>query len=310
MTDSLQRRPARHNFRALAAPLLAGLMMLPLVAGADISLSQACQGENGVLSSYDRLVPLEGGSNFRDLGGYQTVDGKTVRRGLLYRSGVMTHLTEADQAYLQKIGIDTVVDLRSREELELYPNHWAPKAGVSYLHHPYSMKTFNASMQSASGGHPDMGALYRTMPQSLKPQLRLYFDQAINGEAPLVVNCSAGQDRTGIASALMLSALGVPREVILADYQLSTEFRRPQVERGDVDLAAAAKTNDFAKMMLRYASAETTKASPLVTTDGTPYLAFALDQIDKDYGGVEGYLARELDVTPDDIRTLRALYLQ
>src|SRR5690606_29570226 len=122
----------------------------------------------------------------------------------------------------------------------------------------------NASMQSASGGHPDMGALYRTMPQSLKPQLRLYFDQAINGEAPLVVNCSAGQDRTGIASALMLSALGVPREVILADYQLSTEFRRPQVERGDVDLAAAAKTNDFAKMMLRYASAETTKASPLV----------------------------------------------
>src|SRR5690606_41263416 len=99
---------------------------------ADMSRGRAGEGENGGLSSYDRVVPLEGGANFRDLGGYQTVDGKTVRRGLLYRSGVMTHLTEADQAYLQKIGIDTVVDLRSREELELYPNHWAPKAGVRY----------------------------------------------------------------------------------------------------------------------------------------------------------------------------------
>ena len=63
-------------------------------------------------------------------------------------------------------------------------------------------------------------------------------------------------------------------------------------------------------MMLRYASAEPTKASPLVTADGTPYLAFALDQIDKDYGGVESYLARELDVTGDEIRTLRELYLE
>src|SRR5690606_41501722 len=98
----------------------------------DMRRSAPRQSQNGVLSSCARLMPLEGGSNFRGLGGYQPVDGKTVRRGLLYRSGVMTHLTEADQAYLQKIGSDTVVDLRSREELELYPNHWAPKAGVRY----------------------------------------------------------------------------------------------------------------------------------------------------------------------------------
>src|SRR5690606_41088400 len=95
-------------------------------------------------------------------------------------------------------------------------NHWAPRAGVSYLNHPYSMKTFTAALRSASGGPTDMGALYSSMPQSLKPHLRLYFEQAINGAAPLVVNCSAGQERTGIASALMLSALGIPRDRVLA----------------------------------------------------------------------------------------------
>jgi len=105
----------------------------------------------------------------------------------------MTGLTEKDEEYLAYFAIDSIVDLRSTDELELYPNNWAQNA----------------------------------MPYTLKPQLKLYFQRAINGQAPLVVNCSAGQDRTGIASALMLSALGVPRQHIVQDYVLSTEFRRP-----------------------------------------------------------------------------------
>lgn len=296
--------------RAVAAAVLASVLAMPLTATADIATASARQSENGVLNTYDNVLSLQGGSNFRDLGGYQTVDNKTVRKGLLFRSGVMTGLTETDQQYLDKIGIDTVVDLRSREELELYPNHWAQKSGLNYVSHDYSMKVISGSMANASGAPTDMGALYKAMPYTLKPQLQMYFDQAINGEAPLVVNCSAGQDRTGIASALMLSALGVPRDVILEDYQLSTQYRCPQVERGTVDLKAAAETNDFAKMMLRYASTETSKASPLVTQDGTPYLTFALAQIDEDYGSVTAYLEQELDVTAADIARLKQQYLQ
>lgn len=294
----------------IAAALLAAALVMPLTASADIATASAKQAENGVLNTYDNVLSLQGGSNFRDLGGYKTADNKTVRKGLLFRSGVMTGLTEADQEYLEKIGFDTVVDLRSREELELYPNHWVQNSDINYLSQSYSMKEFTAALENASGAPTDMGALYKTMPLTLKPQLKMYFDQAINGEAPLVVNCSAGQDRTGIASALMLSALGVPREAILDDYQLSTKYRRPQVERGNVDLKAAAETNDFAKMMLRYASAETTHASPLVTQDGTPYLAFALAQIEEDYGSVPAYLEQELDVTAADIARLKQQYLQ
>ena len=73
--------------------------------------------------SYRRLLPLEGGSNFRDLGGYPTDDGGQVKRGLLFRSGAMTGLTDKDQNYLDSFGFKTIVDLRSIEEVELYPNH-------------------------------------------------------------------------------------------------------------------------------------------------------------------------------------------
>lgn len=294
----------------IARAVLAALLILPVTASADIPQAQASQEQSGVLNTYEQLLPLEGGSNFRDLGGYKTTDNKTVRKGLLFRSGVMTGLTEADQQYLAKIGFDTVVDLRSQEELELYPNHWAQKSGINYLTQSYSMKAFTAAMENASGAPTDMGALYKTMPYTLKPQLKMYFDQAINGEAPLVVNCSAGQDRTGIASALMLSALGVPRQHVVQDYVLSTHYRRPAIERGNVDLAAAAQTNDFAKMMLRYSAAESDRAAPLITGEGIPYINYTFARIEADYGSVLAYLEQELDVSAADIARLRQQYLQ
>ena len=91
------------------------------------------------MQSYRRLLPLEGGSNFRDLGGYPTFDGKTVKRGLLFRSAAMTGLTEADQRYLEQFSFSAIMDLRSTEEIDLYPNHWAKNAKIKQLAVPYSI---------------------------------------------------------------------------------------------------------------------------------------------------------------------------
>lgn len=291
----------------LAAGLCAALSTSATLA--DIQEARALQASTGVLETYERVLPLEGGSNFRDLGGYQTADGKTVRRGLLYRSGVMTSLTDKDEKYLEDFDFATVVDLRSSEERELFPNRWAGDAGIDYVSVDYSMvEMMKSGMQE--GQRPDMATLYRSLPYSIKPQLKRYFAQAVAGHAPLVVNCSAGQDRTGIASALMLTALGVPRAQIVQDYVLSTEYRQPQVERGDVDLAAAAETNAFAKMMLRYADKEQKKAAPLITEEGIPYLYYALQQIEADYGSVMAFMERELDVEAADVAALREQYLR
>lgn len=293
---------------------LAAALVAP-VAIADISESVALQEKSGALGTYDRVLPLEGGSNFRDLGGYRTEDGKTVRKGLLYRSGVMTGLTDKDEDYLADFGFDTVVDLRSNEERELYPNRWAPEAGIDYVKVDYSMMEMMkaAAGDKAGADHKvefDMASLYREMPYYLKPQLKAYFQRAIDGRAPLVVNCSAGQDRTGITSALMLTALGVPRPRIVQDYVLSTEYRRPRIERGSVDLAAAAETNGFARMMLRHGGQESERAAPLITGEGIPYLYYAFEQIEADYGTVEAFLEEELDVDAGDIAALREQYLQ
>ncbi|MCB1645508.1 MAG: tyrosine-protein phosphatase, partial [Pseudomonadales bacterium] len=200
---------------------------------------------------YDKVLPLEGSTNFRDFGGYPAAGGKTVVRGKLFRSGVMSALTRDDMEFLDELEIRTVVDLRSSEELDLYPNYWVKVSQLEYAHHDYSMMEMMKSTSTDSGNDSKLpvytpAAFYRTMAYNLKPQLRTYFAAALQGK-PLVVNCSAGQDRTGVAAALMLSALGVSRDYVVYDYLMSTHYRRPGIERGNVDLQAAAETNAFAR---------------------------------------------------------------
>lgn len=260
--------------------------------------------------AYDRLLPLEGGSNFRDLGGYFTADGRQVRRGLLFRSGVMSGLTPADQDYLAGFGFQRVVDLRSTEERELYPNRWAAAQGIGLVAHDYSMREIVERMVGDDGQPRGMGELYRGFPYQLEPQLKLFFDELLADNVPLVVNCSAGQDRTGFSSALLLLALGVPREVVMQDYLVSTRYRRPEVERGDVDLAEAAEENFFAQLMLRYSEGDRARAAqPLLTEDGVPFLRFALDQVEQDFGSIEAYLDERIGVDAADRERLRERFL-
>lgn len=303
--------------KSMRQPIVSAMLGAVLLAHAPMGVAgvteaQALQERNGVLHTYRRLLPLEGSSNFRDLGGYKTQDGRTVRRGLLFRSGVMTWLSEEDQDWLSRLGVDAVVDLRSREELELFPNRWVQSAGIDYITHDYSITDMLGNAADSRIDVSDMGSLYRRIAYSIVPQLRLYFDRLLTGEAPVVVNCSAGQDRTGIASALLLTALGVPREVVVEDYLLSSDFRRPRIERGQVDLeAAAAEGNAFAALMARYSDAdESMLASPLVTADGVPYLSLAFESIEQDYGSVEAFLDEEIGVDAEALQRLRRLYLQ
>lgn len=267
--------------------------------------------DEALLSSYTQLLPLEGGSNFRDMGGYTGADGKSVVKGKLFRSGAPSSLTQKDMEYLEQFDFAAVVDLRSTEELELYPNRWVQQSGVEYLNVDYSITELASSMSSPAGEQVPMDAMYRNFPAMLKPQLTLLLDTLVTEDEPVLVNCSAGQDRTGVASAVILTLLGVDRQTILADYLLSTQYRRPAVERGDVDMVEAAKTNAFAAMMLSYGAAdEEPVATPLYTEDGTPFLHFALDEIETRYGSVEAYAEQELGVDAQDVQVLRAKYLK
>lgn len=246
----------------------------------------------------ERLLPLEGGSNFRDIGGYAVAGGRHVRWGMIYRSGGTPLLTEADQARVRGLGFTNMVDLRSDEERVLAPSRID---GVPYAAVGYSM-----GRMGVSGG---METAYRAMPTLLAPQIRLIFAKLLRGEGPLVYNCSAGQDRTGFTTALILSALGASQETILADYHLSTTYRRPENEMPRIDPALAA-SNPTAAMFASSQRAPNAKPQPLKTAEGKAFLSFAFEEVAAKWGSVEGYLQKEIGIGPAEIRQLRALYTE
>lgn len=261
------------------------------------------RSDGAVTEVAERLVPLEQGSNFRDIGGYVGADGLRVRWGLIYRSGASPLLNEDDLAKVQALGLRNLVDLRSNEERLLAPTRID---GVPQITVGYSM----TRMFPASGTAPPRNgvALYHGLPAALAPQMRVLFDILKRGQAPVAYNCSAGQDRTGFATAMVLSALGVPRETIVKDYQLSTEYRQPQFEMPHIDIAAHPG-NPAAQLFAHY-QANPAKAAPLIEADGTPFLKGAFDEIDTRWGSVDAYLAQEAGVSAQDLAELRKNYLE
>jgi protein-tyrosine phosphatase len=251
----------------------------------------------------ERLVPLAQGSNFRDIGGYPAADGKHVRWGLIYRSGAQPMLSDADLAELRGLRLAQLVDLRSDEERVLAPTRID---GVAYTAVGYSMQ----ELMPAGGSKPIRNGadLYRRFPERFAPQLKIIFADLLGSHAPLVYNCSAGQDRTGFATAMILSALGVPRETIYADYLLSTVYRRPEFEMPPID-AAAHPGDPVAQMFAQYHK-RAARPQSLIDDQGHPFLTGAFEEIDAKWGAVDGYLQQEIGLTPTDITRLRLLYLE
>lgn len=248
----------------------------------------------------ERVVPLQAGSNFRDLGGYPAANGKHVRWGMIYRSGGTPLLNAADLATVDGLGLAQLFDLRSDEERQLAPSRID---GVAYSSYGYSM-----AKAGLTGG--DMQTVYRSFPMMLAPQAKLVFASLLRGAQPLAFNCSAGQDRTGFVSALILSSLGVPRDVIIADYHLSTRYRRPEFEMPRLD-PALYPDNAVAQMFAKYqGDPRMAQPYPLKTADGTAFLSFAFAEIDAKWGSVDNYLRDALGLSPKDIAQLRRMYTE
>ncbi|KTT95243.1 protein tyrosine phosphatase, partial [Sphingomonas yabuuchiae] len=176
-----------------------------------------------------RVLPLQGGRNFRDLGGYRTADGRTVKWGLLYRSGQMHDLTPADYVTLQKLGIRTVCDFRDTAERTREPTLWPAGQRPKVLSDDYAldMSAMRLPGDPSTWTHEQvvtaMTATYPKLLDQFNGQYRRMFAELLAGDVPLAFHCTAGKDRTGVAAALLLTALGVPRATIIDDYLLSNE---------------------------------------------------------------------------------------
>jgi len=167
----------------------------------------------------ERHIALENALNFRDFGGYRTVDGGRVRWRRLFRAGGLSELTPADLDVLRELGIATVLDLRSTAEWESgrFPVHEIPVA----LHHlPLVEEILDPARYTVPEGM--LAARYQEIAQigatNIAQAISIVADRECH---PVVVHCLAGKDRTGVVVALILSLLGVDDETVAEDYALS-----------------------------------------------------------------------------------------
>lgn len=263
------------------------------------------RGDQQITIVAERELPLEKGSNFRDLGGYKGAGGRPLRWGKIFRSGAMPIISEADYGLLGGLGIGSIIDLRSNEEREVAGTLLDDRTGALFVSNDYSLKLLFASFSRGNGEY-----VYSGMEKLLAPQYRSVFRRLLANDGAVLYNCSAGQDRTGIASALILSALGVDRETILRDYHLSTALRRPQNELPPLD-PAQYPSNPIVQYYSEAAKKPGgVKAEPLFSKSGVSHLIQFFEVIDRNYGSVEGYLNKELGISAADIEKLQSLYLE
>jgi protein-tyrosine phosphatase len=293
MTRSLYRKAS-----------LIACAMIGAAALASGSIIDARSREATPVEAHARLVPLQGGRNFRDLGGYRTSDGRHVKWNLLFRSGSMHGLTDADYDSLERRGIRVVCDFRDTRERASEPVHWPAANAPRLLSDDYvldqrgflpagEMKSWTETSARAA-----MTASYPKMLAQFHDQYRRMFAELLAGHAPLAFNCSAGKDRTGIAAALLLTALGVSRETVIDDYLLTNRYLDP------------------AKLLANPSAARSPLAQlpPGVTfaimKADRRYIEAALAVLDEHHGGTAGWLSDEMGLSRANIMALRAAYLE
>jgi protein-tyrosine phosphatase len=227
----------------------------------------------------ERVIALEGAVNFRDLGGYATVDGRQTRWRVLFRADGLSELSETDFAIMRDLGIRTVVDLRSGYEVE--QSRFDVAAHPADFHHfPFIDQLPDVETWDRQPGL--LGAQYKEMLDDAAPQIIGALSVLAAPEAqPAVFHCTAGKDRTGLLSALVLSLLGVPEETVVADYALSGEamerlrakliLKYPDGKDviADIDEVFSAKPDNMVEL-LRYLRERYGSVTEYAATVGVP----------------------------------------
>ncbi|MEN9937979.1 MAG: hypothetical protein RLZZ387_4558 [Chloroflexota bacterium] len=238
-----------------------------------------------------RHIRLEGAFNVRDVGGYTTRDGQPIRWRRLLRADSLHRLPPNSQRALLDYGLGTIIDLRRPSEVARDPNVLASVPGVIYHNLPVLLDDDGERIEIAS---QTPGDLYMFMVEEQQPQLAAIMASLAVSQAPALVHCYVGKDRTGVVVALALGAAGVPHETIAEDYALSEELLAPLMAEIRVRrLQLGLDVDRFDRLT------------------GSPYAAMlgVLEHLEARYSGVRGYL-ETIGLTPAQIERLRQLLVE
>ena len=266
-----------------------------------------------------QYLPVDGIVNARDLGGYPAAGGKTVRHGLLLRSASLAEAKEKGLSYLSGIPVGTVVDFRMDFELRGKEDKMIP--GARYVRLPVNSSGIDVADEDAKelSRHKSfdirkfiMIAAFNKRAQKIahemypimvtdedcQKQFAAFLQMAVHADSAILFHCTQGKDRAGLASAFILSALGVDRETIIKDFDATNAIYAKDVKRLSRRVRfLGGKDKEI----------ETVKAFIGANTDN---FIKALDLIDSEYGSMLKYIQGPLGLSDDDIQRLKERYLQ
>ncbi len=240
------------------------------------------------------IALLRGASNFRDLGGYRSADGRRVRRGQIFRSDHLAGLTSEDLARLASLGIGHSLDFRGAAECAATPYDIPGVQRVALTIEP----TVIARMQAlvAQGVVPTaeetvelMRETYRDFVNRNADTYGRFMKHLLEQPTPQVFHCTAGKDRTGFAAALVLSALGVDRATIEHDYLLTNQLYK-------CDARLEGQGHPHVMNVLWQVQPE--------------FLHAAFEAVDAQHGGMTDYLHGAIGLTPQELAELQRMLLE
>jgi protein-tyrosine phosphatase len=251
---------------------------------------QSCPGATGGCVAAVKVdTPIPGALNFRAVQPFPARDGARLVQGYLWRSGTFEGVGVSGLQAIRAFGITSAFDLRSAREIDAHPAPFGPSDGIAIAAPRHSARLgdlFNVIRHADTRPEDIRQAMirvYRDMPGRFAYVLSPALAHAAAATSPFVINCTAGKDRTGVAVALILSALGVSRDDIFEDYLTSN--------RAAEDLHRMLKGRRSGG--LDYASLPDALLTPLHAAYAD-YLAAFFDEVDAQTGGMEAFLTDQL----------------
>ena len=259
-------------------------------------INRAENGEDNLINDYEaRHHKFKACFNFRDIGGYVGLNGRQVKWGIYYRAGRQDRMTGQDLTKLKKLGIKTQLDLRRSDETSHQGRGPLESMGARYALHPVMPDGGSEKLNKLVGDTGISGERYLGyLGFDSSPWVGIFDVMADADQLPLLIHCTAGKDRTGVTTALLLSILGVDRKIIEADYVLTNR----DVER---QVAYIEETEGLPDNMSR---------ETLTKLAGVPENAMAvfLDGLDEKYDGPLNYL-ESIGVNREQQQAIQAVLL-